>query len=513
MKLVTSETMRQMDKAAIEGENIPSEELMENAGLGIAQAIMADFLIDEEELSFTIFCGKGNNGGDGFVIGRHLFKIGCEVEFYCLASKDNLSKDSQLNFIKAEELGIPIYEISELDDLPLFLDSDFIIDAIFGTGFSSAPRDLSAELIEYINDQPQTVIAVDMPSGLNADNGKHEGVVVDADYTYTLAQPKYGLFVSPGRELSGLVDIIPIGIPEDVTDKFKVYDNLISHDFVSDSLPERDPEGHKGTFGKLFILGGGLGMTGASALAGKSALRSGCGLVKIGCPKTTLPIVASQIIEATTHPLPDVAKKGVLALRGLGEIKKVVAEHDALVIGPGIGIHHETKELLIRLLLSIDKPTVLDADGLNNISKDLSVLEDTSADLILTPHPGEFFRMTGIEVPADIHKRIEIAREFAIKYQTILVLKGSPTLVANVDGMVYLNPTGNNGMATGGSGDVLSGIIGSLLVQKMEPIDAAVCGVFIHGVAGDNASYELGDRSLIASDIIDYLGDAFLELY
>jgi NAD(P)H-hydrate epimerase len=509
MKLVKSEEMQRMDAEAIDRIGIPSLELMENAGRGIAESIIAGIALDFDEGCFAIFCGKGNNGGDGFVIGRHLSNAGYEVVFYTLAPKKKLSKDSLAKYEKAEENNLEIILIKNIDQLPVHLEVDFIIDALFGTGFSGAPKGLLADVIKYINNQIQDVIAVDMPSGLNADDGQYEGEVIDAQFTYTLAQPKYGLFVSPGREKSGEVEIVPIGIPNEVVDKFESYNYLITPEYVSSTLPERKPDGHKGTFGKLFLLAGSTGLTGAAVLAAESALRSGCGMTKVGCPKTVQPIIAQSIIESTTMPLPDVAKKGALALRSIGEVRKAIDEHQAVVIGPGLGQHHETKELVIRLLLGLTKPAIVDADGLNALVGELQVLQDTSAELIITPHPGEFQRLSGVDVPDDIHERIEVARKFAIEHQTILVLKGSPTLVAHYDGKVYLNPSGNSGMATGGSGDVLSGIIGSLLAQGMEPIDAARCGVYIHGLAGDMAADDLGERSLIASDMIEYLPDAF----
>lgn len=509
MKLVTSEQMRQIDSAAIKGENIPSPQLMEQAGGGIARAILSELLLDNDDASFAIFCGKGNNGGDGFVVGRYLHTAGFDVIFYYLGPVDKLSPDAKLNYDRAKELDLELIEVSSLDQLPELLETDYIIDAIFGTGFSGAPRELSADLIDYINSQPQPVIAIDMPSGLNADTGKHEGEVVTAEFTFTLAQPKYGLYLSPGREKSGEVDIIDIGIPQKAVDRFSLHNELITPEFVVNCLPDRQADGHKGTFGKLFILGGSYGLSGAAALTATSALRAGCGLAKVGCPSSVLPIIASSVIEATTHPLPEVNKRGKLALRGLGEVRKLIEEHDAVAIGPGIGQHHETKELICRLLLGLEKPAVVDADGINALAGDLQILQDTPAELILTPHPGEFKRMTGITPEEDIHARMETARKFAVEYQTILVLKGSPALVAHYDGTVWLNPTGNNGMATGGSGDVLTGIIGSFLAQGMEPIEAALCGVYIHGQAGDFAADELGVRSMIASDIIKFFPDTF----
>ncbi len=511
MKLVTSDVMRQIDAKAID-DGTPSIELMENAGRSIAQAIIADFTLELDNAVFAIFCGKGNNGGDGFVIGRYLFSAGFKVSFYHICSPEDFSEDAKQNYILIKELKIDTTEVTSIDELPEILESDFSIDAIFGTGFSGSPKGISAELIDYINLQPQEIIAIDMPSGLNADDGTYGDTVIDADYTYTIALPKYGLYVSPGREVSGDVEILPIGIPTEVVDSFTIHNKLITPSYVMDSLPMRKPDGHKGTFGKLFLLAGSTGMTGASVLAARSALRSGCGMTKIGCPNTTLPLIASTFIDTMTHGLPDVGKKGCLAKRGLGEVKIVCAEHDAVVIGPGLGRHFETKELICRLLLSLEQPAVIDADGLHALNGELSILEDCKAQLILTPHPKEFKNLTGIDVPDDFHERIEVARKFAIEYQTILVLKGSPTIVANYDGSVYVNQTGNNGMAVGGSGDVLSGIIGSLLAQGQEPIDAALCGVFIHGLAGDIASFELGERSMMASDITEFLSDAFMML-
>lgn len=510
MKLVNGEQMRAVDREAIDGMGIPSLELMENAGEGIAASILSDIVIDQESARFSIFCGKGNNGGDGFVIARHLYFAGMEVEVFYLGPSNKLSVDAKANFDQLSETEIDLYEISSIDDLPDILESDFIIDAIFGTGFESAPRGITAELIDYINDQYQPVIAVDMPSGLNASNGTFEGAVIEADYTYTLGLPKYGLYCSPGREAAGLTQVVPIGIPDEVVEKFKLYDNLIDDELVGYLLPERDPEGHKGDFGKVLLLAGSTGMTGAAALAAKAALRSGCGLAKIAAPKTVLPIIATLIPEATGLAMPDVAKKGALALRGLGGIKEAMKEHDALIIGPGIGTNHETKELIIRMILSLEKPAIVDADGLNALVGELSVIEDCPSELILTPHPGEFQRLSGNPIETNLFKRIEQARKFAIEHQTILVLKGSPTIVAHYDGQIWVNSSGNNGMATGGSGDVLSGIIGSLLAQGMEPIEAAICGVYLHGLAGDIAVIELGERSLIASDLIDFLPDAFL---
>ncbi|MCP4683822.1 MAG: NAD(P)H-hydrate dehydratase [bacterium] len=509
MKLVTSDVMRQIDREAIEARGIPSEQLMENAGQGIAARILANLLPSAGSGSVAVLCGKGNNGGDGFVVARHLYRAGVKVSVYFMGPLTKLSTDAKLNFDRAAGMGLDLLEITSIEDLPDVFEDDVLVDAIFGTGFSGAPHGLAAEVIDYIAEQDCLIASVDLPSGVNADDGQFEGAVVPADYTYTLAQPKYGLYLSPGRELAGDVEIVPIGIPEEVVPAFDLKIDLITEEYVSDTLPLRKADGHKGDFGRVLLVAGATGLTGAAALAGESTLRSGCGLAKLACPKTTQPILAQKLTEVMTHPLPDVAKKGALALRSLGEVRKLLDEYDALVLGPGIGRHHETFELVRRMVSKLQKPAIIDADGLNALVGHLEILRDCAAPLVLTPHPGEFKRLAEVDVPEDINERTQVARKFAAEHDVVLVLKGSPTLVAGPDGDCWLNPTGNDGMATGGSGDVLSGIIGSFLAQDMRPIDAAVCGVYVHGLAGDLAAEALTARAMIAGDMIEYLPQVF----
>ncbi len=511
MKLVTAEQMRRIDRETIDNHGIPGAELMENAGRGIAKEILT-IVGSNEEVAVDIFCGKGNNGGDGYVVGRHLLENSVKVRIFFLGPLEKLSADARLNHDRALKAGIELTEVTNIDELPETLAGDCLVDAIFGTGFSGAPRGSAGELIEYINRLAMPVFAVDMPSGLNADTGQHEGAVVKAAWSFPLVLPKYGLFVSPGRELAGEVRTVPIGVPNEVLAKFDLPVELITHDMVASLLPARNPDGHKGTFGKLFVLAGSLGMTGAAALTAKSAYRSGCGLVKIGCPRTVLPIIASLVTEATSWPLPDVAKKGALAVRCLGEVRSLTDDHDAVVIGPGIGQHRETKELIRRYVARLEKPAIIDADGLNSLAGHPDIIKESPAPLVLTPHPGEFKRLTEKSVPKEISEKIELAIATARELGCVLVLKGSPSLVANVDGTCYLNPTGNDGMASGGTGDVLSGMIGSFLAQGMSSIDAAVCAVYIHGLAGDFAAAEYTERSMIAGDMVDYLPEAFAAL-
>lgn len=509
MKLVTAEQMRAIDRDTIDRVGIPGPELMENAGKGIADEILSDHIENPSATRVVVFCGKGNNGGDGFVVARQLAGDGVRVAIYFIGPVDKLSDDAKLNHDRAVELGLAPVALASIEDLPEYLECDIIIDAIFGTGFSGSPRGLAEELIEYINRQNAETIALDLPSGLNADTGEHEGGVVEADSTYTLALPKYGLYLSPGRELSGVVATVPIGISEETIERQDLPVNLITPELVAELLPIRKPDGHKGDFGKVLLVAGSTGLTGAACMAGQAAARSGAGLTKIACPASVQPVIASHMIEVMSYSLPDVAKKGALAVRGLGGIRSLLQEHDSLVLGPGIGRHRETFELVRRLVQKLETPTIIDADGLNALADHLDIVKNCTAPLVLTPHPGEFKRLTGETVPESIHDKVTLVREVATDLGVVIVLKGSPTLIAQPGGPVYLNQTGNEGMASGGSGDVLSGMIGTFLAQDLTALEAAVVGVFIHGLAGDLAAEKLTSRAMIPGDIIRFLPEAF----
>ena len=511
MKLVTSAQMRAIDQETIDHHGVPGPDLMENAGQGIAERIIEEILDPPERSRVVVYCGKGNNGGDGFVIARALTEAGVHVSVFFIGPADKLSPDARLNYDRLLRVGPVPTEITQTSDLPEVQSCACVVDAIFGTGFSGAPKGIAAETIEHINLYDSEIVSVDLPSGLNADTGSYEQSVVAADRTYTLGCPKFGLFLSPGRELAGLIDVVPIGLPENVIAKMDLPCDLIDDELIAELLPKRKPDGHKGDFGKLLLLAGSTGYTGAAALSSLAAARSGCGLIKLGCPVTLQPVLARKLTEVMTVGLPDVGKRGALALRGLGEIKKLIDLHDALAIGPGLGLHHETKELMHRLVALLDKPTVIDADGLNAFAGGSVLIKNrkSSLPLVITPHPGEFARLTGQSVPDDIQERIQLVIETARALNVVLVLKGSPTLIGSADGRCYLNPTGNSGMAKGGSGDVLTGMIGSFLAHGCRPLDAAIVSVYLHGVAGDFAADSLTERAMVAGDIIAFLPAAF----
>jgi len=510
MKLVTAKQMQAIDAEAIQNRGIPGIELMENAGRGIAE--LARTILDDDVTvtDIALFCGKGNNGGDGFVIGRYLHEWGANVHFYLLGNIGDLKGDAAVNCRRAVELNLPVTELTSEDDLPDLIGTGFLIDAIFGTGFEGEIRGLAAPCIKLMNASGAPILAVDAPSGLNCDTGEVSGVCVRAFATATLALPKIGQFLYPGRSYVGTLEVIPIGIPDDAVEQAAIKTNLIDQESVNRLLPVRLPTAHKGTCGKLLILAGSRGYTGAACLAAESSIRSGVGLCYLGVPQGLNPIFEIKLTEVITRPLPDVAKKQCLALRAMGEIRQNLKNVDAAVIGPGLGTHHETRELVRRLIPDLRIPTILDADGLNAFEDHSEELSKCGVPLVITPHPGELSRLIDVEVPLIAQDRMTYALKAAQRFGCVVLLKGAPTFVADPLGEIYVNPTGNSGMATGGTGDILSGIIGALLAQGISALDAACIGAYIHGHAADIAVSDVGPTALIPSDIMAYLSEVYM---
>jgi NAD(P)H-hydrate epimerase len=528
MKLVTSEQMRKIDKITIEKIGIPGLELMEKAGYG--SALLAESILVEKvkNRKIIVFCGKGNNGGDGFVVGRYLSKWGEKVEFYLLGKKEEVKGDARTNLKKAIDLNLPLKEVLKEKELPSELKADLIVDAIFGTGFKGKATGLEEKAIQLINSSRIKVLSIDIPSGLDADTGLVEGVCVKADSTLTMGLPKIGQFFFPGKSFCGKVDVIDIGVPQEVIEEQKINLNLITEQKVKSFLPQRPGDAHKGNCGKVFLIAGSTGMTGAATLASLSCLKAGAGMAILGIPKSLNEIMEIKVTEVMTKPLPDVRKKGVLALRGLGEIMMALKWADCVALGPGLGQHFETVELVRRLVTKIELPMVIDADGLNAIAKDSSILNQAKAPLILTPHIGELSRLINVPIEEISKDRIMYALESAKRFNCVLVFKGAPAIIGEPEGEVYVNPTGNAGMATAGSGDVLTGIIIGLLAQmiflknskfgsvgqdiKKSMLESALAGVYIHGLCGDLAKDEKGEMGMIAGDMMEKLPKALKQL-
>ncbi|KPL04162.1 MAG: hypothetical protein AMJ90_01820 [candidate division Zixibacteria bacterium SM23_73_2] len=522
MKLVTPEQMRKIDKKTIEGRGIDGLELMERAGYGsalVAQKILSG---DVKGKKIVVFCGSGNNGGDGFVIGRYLSQWKADVLFYLLAKKKDVKGDAKTNLEKAEKLNLPIYEILKEKDLSEKIEAELLVDAVFGTGFKGEVLGLAAKVIELINGTKSKKLAIDVPSGLDAETGEIGSLCVKADFTATMALPKRGHFFYPGKDFSGKVEVIDIGVPDDVIEEEKLNLNVITKEEVSALLPRRPGDAYKGDCGRVVLIAGSTGMTGAAALASLSCLRVGAGMAILGLPRTLNDIMEIKLTEVMTKPLPDVKKRGVLALRGLGEINQILKWGDCLALGPGLGQHFETVELVRRLVKRSNLPTVVDADGLNALAKDSNILNEIDLPLVLTPHIGELSRLIDVPLEQIAKNRIEYAKDTAKKFNCVLVFKGAPTIVASPKGEAFVNSTGNAGMATAGSGDVLTGIIIGLVAQMLFDrrdrdinnitLDAANCGVFIHGLAGDLAKEQNGEMGMIAGDIMEKIPEALKKL-
>ncbi|MGB8658490.1 MAG: NAD(P)H-hydrate dehydratase [Candidatus Zixiibacteriota bacterium] len=528
MKLVTSFQMRNIDKKTIEGVGIPGLELMEKAGLGVAEAAK-EMLGDPKNKTVAIFCGRGNNGGDGFVVGRYLSQWGAVVRFLLTAKKSEIKGDAKTNLQRTVELKLDVVEILSAADIPAPTDADLIVDALFGTGFDGEITGYVRNIVEGINSSNIPILSVDIPSGLHADTGQFTGACVKADRTVTMALPKIGHFFFPGKEMSGKVSVVDIGVPPHVVEEENVKLNLITQEEVRQMIPRRPGDAYKGTCGRVVLIAGSTGLTGAASLASLSSLRAGAGMAILGIPHTLNPILEIKLTEVMTKPLPDVRKKGVLALRGLGEIRELLKWGDCCAIGPGLGQHFETVELIRRLISKLQMPAVIDADGLNAIAKDTSILKECKAPLILTPHIGELSRLNKVPISEIAMDRVKYASDFAKEFNCVLIFKGAPTMISEPGGQTYVNPTGNAGMATAGSGDVLTGIIVGLLAQmlmlrkvenptkgggediKKIMLDCACSGVFIHGLTGDLAKEEKGEMGMIAGDMMEKIPSALIK--
>ncbi|RPI02721.1 MAG: NAD(P)H-hydrate dehydratase [Calditrichaeota bacterium] len=506
--VVTAEEMAKIDQSAIQDIGIPGMVLMENAGRGIAEIVCARLTAPDRRLVY-IFCGPGNNGGDGFVIARYLINRGFHVYTWMLGSP-RTDSDADKNLKILQKMGHQPSIIIQPSDLPL-QTPDLIIDALLGTGAKGGLKGLYADVVNYMNAQQAPILSVDIPTGVDADSGMVEGAAVFADVTTTMALPKRGLLFSPGREHCGDLRIIDIAFPATVVEKSSPHVFWVEAKDIVALLPQRPPDAHKNRCGASAVIAGSRGFTGAAALTSQAALRVGAGLVYLIVAAALNDILEAKVTEVITLPLEDDGS-GRLTDRNLAMVLENIQGKDAIGLGPGLGHHPQTFELVRQLLSTLDKPLVLDADGLNACAAETKLFSNYSGSLILTPHPGELSRLTGkttAEINAD---RIAVSRQCAETWQCTVVLKGSPTVTATPDGRVFINSTGNAGMATAGSGDVLTGIICGLLAQGLHAEDAAIAGVYIHGLAGDVAKEQLTEMAMVAGDILSSISSALFKL-
>jgi len=508
MKVVTTQQMRDIDRVTIEENGIPGLDLMERAGQGVVDAV-ENVLIDIEGSRCVIFCGKGNNGGDGFVVTRLLTDRGAQVETCLLGSIDDIKGDAKANLDRVLEMGLEVRQISDIGQITDPLSADIIVDAIFGTGIKGAVRGLPARVIELINRSRTPIVAVDTPSGLNTDTGTVDGPCIRAEVTATMAFPKTGLLLYPGKSYAGRIEVIDIGIPQHVIDEAGVTIEYVEEADIASLLPGRAPDAHKGECGRVAVLAGSVGMTGAAALCCRATLRAGAGMTILGIPFSLNTIMEAQLTETMTMPLAETDEQTV-SLKAESEIDFLLEWGDILALGPGLSQNAETGEMVRKIVRRIQKPAVIDADGINALAGHLDDLRSCRAEIILTPHAGELSRLTGQPMTDIEGNRLEIARRTAADLGAVLVLKGAPTVTADPSGALYINSTGNAGMATAGCGDVLTGTIAGLLAQGLTAVNAARVGVYIHGLAGDMEAGKKGEWGLIAGDITDALPGAML---
>ena len=508
MEILTGEQMRGVDRRTIDEMGLDGLLLMESAGRGVAEALLAD-VPDLVASGLVIVCGKGNNGGDGLVAARHLARRGVVVRTLLLARADELQGDAATNLRAARASGLRVEEIADEAQWATVRGSldrrGWVVDAILGTGIRGGARGLAAKVIEDLNRSGARIVALDLPSGLDADSTEVTGVAVRAFRTYTLCRPKLALALSPAAELAGSWSVVPIGIPDSAVRAARAELEWLDADVARTLLPRRAPDSHKGTYGHLLAVAGSRGKSGAAVLLARAALRCGVGLVTAAVPAGSLQVVAAQQAEVMTEPLPETAA-GALSRAAATRALRLLAERNALALGPGLGVGRETRAAVLALLARRDRPAVADADALNAIASERRMaprrLGAERHALVLTPHPGEAARLLRSTTERVQSDRLAAVRELARRSRATVVLKGYRTLVAAADGRVAVNSSGNPGMATAGTGDVLAGMIGGLLARGLEAWDAARLAVFVHGDAGDRAAAALGQDGMIAGDLL-----------
>jgi ADP-dependent NAD(P)H-hydrate dehydratase / NAD(P)H-hydrate epimerase len=510
MKIVTAAEMRAIDRATSERYSVPSLTLMENAGTAIADHVVAR---RPEASSIVVFCGKGNNGGDGFVAARRLHEKGKAVQVILLADPAELKGDAAVMFGKLPLNAIIVRSSEELksERVRATLSADLYLDAILGTGFKPPVRGLYADAIQYLNAAAGPVVAVDIPSGADADamfpqHDPQQEIIARADSIVTFTAPR------PAHIFASLTDgpicVAPIGSPPEAIASSQQLNVITPHDFASLIAP-RPAESNKGSYGHVLVVGGSVGKAGAAAMVGIAVLRAGAGLATVATPKCVLTTVAGFHAEVMTEPLTE-TKAGTISSDAAERLDELAKGKTVLAVGPGISRDADTASLVRRLVTKGETPVVLDADGLNAFEGRSGELSGKNRLLVITPHPGEMARLVGSSI-VDVQKdRLGVARRFAREHELILVLKGHRTLVVQPDGEAWVNTTGNPGMSTGGTGDILTGIVSGIIAQHPKDAFLAVCAaVHLHGLAGDVMRERLGEHSLVATDLLQGLPEAF----
>jgi ADP-dependent NAD(P)H-hydrate dehydratase / NAD(P)H-hydrate epimerase len=524
LKILTAEEMREVDRLTSEREGIPSATLMETAGTNVARFIQVRFPAFRQR-RIVVLCGKGNNGGDGFVVARHLRDSGARPDVYLFAAPEQMQGDAAKNCRHWQAIGAPLHVVlsaAEWEKKKAYATSaEIIVDALLGTGVTGPVRDLPAQVIEDVNGRDgkgrSVIVAVDIPAGLSANGGAGDGPIVNADYTITFTAPKIGMFLSKADDHLGQLLVSDIGSSRGLVEQTGKGDLAWSEaKEFGDFARRRKPDSNKGIYGHALIAAGSYGKSGAAIMASWAALRAGAGLVTVAVPEPALPIVAAHNPEIMTEPLP-ATKEGSISLQSFerDRFQKIIAGKRALGIGPGLTTNDETQQFVRQLTKARSVPVILDADGLNAFAGRASELKSVAGFLALTPHPGEMSRLLGRTVPEVQADRLAVAQKAAADWNAYVILKGQFTVVAAPDGRAFINSTGNPGMSTAGTGDVLTGMLTGLTAQfgTQDWLRVMAFGVYLHGLAGDIACQKSGEAPLMATDLIKCMPEAYRSFY
>jgi len=500
MKVSTVEEMRNLDKCSIEECGFPQEILMENAGEAAYFVILKDFGIKNKR--FVIFCGIGNNGGDGLVVARKIYSNGGDVKIYLLGDEKKFKGAAKTNFEIASKIPLNIEHVESIEAVKLdILHSDAIVDAIFGTGLTRNVEGIYKDVIQLINESGKKVFSIDIPSGINGNTGKIMGVAVKSDYTTTYGLPKLGTILYPGYDRCGKLYVSHISFPPSIYDSIKVETN----DPIK--LPERDRDAHKGDFGEALFIAGASSYFGAPYFSALSFLKAGGGYSRLAAPLSVTPFIASKGSEIVFIPQKETSS-GSISLENKDSLLELSEKVDMVILGPGLSLNEETQRLVRELAIEIEKPLIIDGDGITAVSKDIEIIKKRKEETILTPHLGEMSRITKLSVKEIDENKIEVLQKTSKDLDAIIVLKGAHSLIGYPDGRVFINMSGNCGMATAGSGDVLTGTIAAMFGLGLTLPDAVRMGVFMHGFSGDMAAMDNGEDGITAQDILDYLPNA-----
>lgn len=513
MRIVTPKQMREIDRIAIEEYGISGIVLMENAGRRVAAEVLK--LPGGRKNHAVLLAGKGNNGGDVMVAARHLFNNGLSIKVFLIGEYRQVVGDAGINAGILGRMGISVSTVSAKKDLRKLEEAlqwgQVVVDGIFGTGLNGEAGGIYLDIIESVNSSSCTVVSVDIPSGIHGQTGQICGDCIHASMTVTFGYPKSGLLQYPGAEYVGRLIVADISIPTGIVSGIEPIMCMLTKEYVSGIIPDRKPDTHKGSYGRAVIIGGSEGMTGAVVMASMGCLKSGAGLVKAALPGGLNYVIENRLTEAMSVPLGQGTSLKIDS-QTQSRLTDILSWAHAVALGPGMGVDGDRAKVLEFVLTETQVPLVLDADALNCLALDLKLLDKKSGPVIVTPHPGEMARLVGSDTGEIQKDRIAAARAFSEKWDTVTVLKGANSVIADPQGNIYINTSGNPGMSTGGSGDVLTGIIASFIAQGIEPVKAACAAAYIHGRAADLLAGEMGMYGMTASGLAHYIPMAIKEI-